>query len=237
MNPRHTCIAILLSGTLALGLGGLPAFGQAKSDSVAEYQWSVTLSLGITSRGPESDIEKMLVASGFNQSSPASWLGPGVAHPVSRAGSGAPWQVALRYAIDPPFHLAIIVSNASKGEIVGYRDPFMYISVNYTVLTIGTAVYIQEGGLRLGVGPALSIVKSWVDDASTATKVGALIDVGLSLPAHSRFFFDINFQYCLIGKAEIGPYTARFVDSSATVSPSRVNFSGYFITVGVGVRF
>ena len=242
MKAGHMCVSILLGATIALDLGGIPVFGQIKDDSVAERRWSMTVSLGVTSRGPESGIENAMNASGFNQTSPADWFGGSQAHPFSRGGSETPWEVALRFAVDPPIQIGIIVNNAANGEVIGYRQQ-MYLFVNYSILTIGTAAYIQVFGFRLGIGPALSKVKSWLDDAgktvdvSSVTKLGALIDVGLSQPADTRFFFDLDFQYCFLGKVAIGPYTSSSFDSSATMPSSRVNCSYYVIAMGVGIRF
>jgi hypothetical protein len=242
MKAGHMCASILFGATFVLDLGGIPVFGQTKDDSVAERRWSLAVSVGVTSRGPESGIENAMNASGFNQTSPADWSGGSQDHPFSRGGSETPWEVALRFALDPPIQVGIIVNDAANGEIIGYRQQ-MYLFVNYSILTIGTDAYIQVFGFRLGIGPALSKVKSWLDDAaksvgaSSVTKLGALIDVGLSQPADTRFFFDLDFQYCFTGKVAIGPYTSNYFDSSATMPSSRINCNYYVIAFGLGIRF
>jgi hypothetical protein len=246
MSHRNTHFVIFSSAIIGFGLPAYPAIGQESADSVDEIEprWLVKLSLATTSSGPAADIEKAMVASGFNQASPA-FVGPPIAHPFSRTGFGqigSPWMIALHYSIRPPFLLGVIMSNAPIGTTHGYRGPLLFLFINYSVFAISPTVSVQFADvLHLGIGPAIYIAKSSQTntgieaESKSATKIGALLDLGLSIPAHSLLFAIVSLQYRYVGKSDIGPYEARVGNAAATMPASSVSYDHTFIAVGVGI--
>ncbi len=248
MSFRTAYLVILSSTVIALVLPVCPATAQESADTQneIEHRWLVTFSLATTSSGPANDIQKAMVASGFNQTSSGGFFGGPVAHPFSRTGFGAigfPWMIALRYSTRSPFLLGVTVSNAPIGTTLGYRDPYLFLFINYSVFTISPTVSVQFADvLHLGIGPAIYFAKSSQDNAGTeagsksAAKVGLLMDVGLSIPARSLFFPIVSLQYRYVGKVAIGPFESRFINSAATMPTSSVSYNHTFIAVGMGLR-
>jgi hypothetical protein len=244
MELRASIRVLVICTTISISVSAQSASSEERRDSVAERRWRITLSLAIASRGPETDIENGLIAAGLNQTSPSSfWGGAAKAHPFSRAGPGAPWTISCRYAFSPPYQVGIFFGTGSNGESIGYRDPSLYLFINYSIFVLAPTAYMQLDAFRFGIGPSFFIIKTWLDDAgkeadaSTATKVGVLVDAGFSLPAFSRFYFDIDLQYSFVGKNEIGPFTTVSSGSSVVFSRRGINFNHYLVAIGAGIRF
>jgi len=245
MSHRTACLAILSIGIIAFGLAAYPALGQESTNSSTkpERRWVLTLSLGTTSSGPATDIESAMVASGFNKTSTV--LGT-TAHPFSRTGAGVtgePWMISVQNKIKPPLLLGVIVSDAPIGETLGMHDPYLFLFIDYSVFTVSPTVSYQVADvLHLGIGPAIYTVKSHRNDApgeadsQSATKFGVLLDVGLSIPAHSRFFAIASLQYRYVGNTTIGPYEVSGYQSSATMPATSVSYNHFFLSVGMGIR-
>lgn len=248
MSYRNPCLATLCSVIIALGCPVFPAIAQESADTLneIEHPWLVTLSFATTSSGLAADIEKAMVASGFNQTCPGSFLGGPVAHPFSRTGFGvigSPWMIALRYSIRPAILLGVTVSNTPIGTTLGYRDPYLFLFINYSVFTISPTASVQFASvLHLGIGPAIYIAKFSQDNAETeaatqsAVKVGLLLDAGLSIHARSLFFAIVSLQYHYAGKVTIGSFESRLSNSARTMPASSVSYNHTFIAVGMGLR-
>jgi hypothetical protein len=249
MFYRSIFTVILTSIVIPFSLSIYSAFGQEKTDSIAVNEnrsfLSVSLSLASTSSGPAADLEDAMVVSRFNQASPGFFGGP-VAHPFSRTGLGeigTPWMIALQYSIIPHLLLGVTLSNAPIGMTLGYRDPLLFLFINYSIFTIASTASLRlTDGLHLGVGPSVYIAESHQDnvgkivDRKSTVKLGILLDIGLSIPARSRFFGVVSFQYRYVGKVDTGPFKATPDNSAAMMPASRVNFNHIFIAAGVGVR-
>ena len=243
MYHRNIFIAILFSAVIFFGLPVYQALGQVKTDSLTENEHrsllSVSLSLGTASSGPAADLEEAMVLSGFNKTTPGGFFGGPVANPFSRTGSGTiglPWMIDLRYSPGHLILLGAIVSDAPIGETDGYHDPSLSLSIKYSVFTIASTVSLQFADcFHMGVGPAIYIAESNAEIKS-ATKLGALFDAGLSIPAYSRIFFVVSFQYRSVGNLDIGPIEARIGNFAATMPASSVSFDHSLIAVGMGTR-
>lgn len=249
MSYRYAYLVILSSAIIAFGLPAYKAICQERADSLTEteHRWLVTLSLATTSSGPAADIEKAMVASGFNQTSYGGFFSSGpIAHPFSRTGFGeigSPWMIGLHYSIRPPLSLGVIVSNTPIGTTIGYHDPYLFLFVDYSVFTISSIVSIQFLDiLHIGIGPAVYNTKSYQDNAGVAAesksvaKIGALLDIELSIPAHSHLFGVVSIQYRYVGKVDIGPFESRLGDSAATIPATNGSYDHTFIAIGVGLR-
>jgi len=243
MDHRNITIAVFSSAVIFLGLSPYPSLGQEKTDSITENGHrsilSVSLSLGTASSGPAADIEEAMISSGFNKTTPAGFFGGPIANPFSRTGFGTiglPWMIALHYSLRPPFLLGAIVSDAPIGETNGYHDPYLSLSIKYSVFTIASTFSLQFADcFHLGVGPAIYIAESDAEIQSAA-KFGVLFDLGLSIPAHSCFFFVVSFQYRYVGNVDVGPKEARIGNAAATMPASSVSFDHSLLAVGIGTR-
>lgn len=203
-------------------------------------RWTVSLYLAGTLGGPAKDMEKAMVAGGFNQTSPG-FFGPGVSHPFSIHGEYT-YMIGISYIFKSPFAAGIIASRADLGETRGYRNPFLWLSPRYSVSTVAPIVSVQAKWFHFGIGPALHYAKSTQEkegkevSRKSIRKYGFIIDFGLTIPRKSRFFVELKAQYRAVGQAKIGPYEVSSLDNSAILPATKVNYNHWFIGLGVGIR-
>lgn len=211
-------------------------------------RWTVSLYLAGTMGGPAKDMEKAMVAGGFNQTSPRNLFGPGRAHPFSRRGpqyyGEYTYMIEICYIFKSPFAAGIIASRADLGETFGYRSPYLFLSPRYSVSTVAPIVSVQAKRFHFGIGPALHYAKSTQENGGkevshkSIRKYGFIIDFGLTILRKSRFFVDLKAQYRAVGQVKIGPYEveASFSDDSAILPATKVNYNHWFIALGMGIR-
>lgn len=203
------------------------------STSVTQHQFQITISIGTTSSGPAIDIENAMPISGFNQ--PESHTGI--------SGIGLSWIFSTRYLIHPPFSLGLLISNAPIGKTKGYRLDNLDLTIHYSVITVSTIGSVTYKNLIcVGVGPAVYIAKSaqstpgGLIDVNKSTKIGALLDFAISIPLFSDVYADLAFQYRLVGKADIGPFTVRPTIGEPVIMPKLSgNYNHALISIGVGI--
>ncbi len=209
-------------------------------------RWTVSLYLAGTMGGPAKDVEKAMVAGGFNQTSTGLFGGLGRSHPFSRRGpqyyGEYTYMIGISYIFKSPFAAGIIASRADLGETRGYRDPFLWLSPRYSVSTVAPIVSVQAKWFHFGIGPALHYAKSTQENGGkevsrkSIRKYGFIIDFGLTIPRKSRFFVELKAQYRAVGQVKIGPYEASSLDNSAILPVTKVNYNHWFIGLGVGIR-
>jgi hypothetical protein len=245
ISSRTTPLVLLWSAIIAFGFPAYSALGQESTESPAkpERRWLVTLSVGTTSSGPAGDIESAMTASGFNKT--LDFFGK-TEYPTSKTGAiGIPWMVSLNYAVrthavKPDVLLGVIVSDAPIGMTTGYREPLLFLEIDYSVFTISPTVSVRFADVvHLGIGPALYNAKCHQETGTvsqSATKVGVLLDFGLSFPAHSRFFAIVSVQYRYVGNMTIGPFEEEFLNTSAAMPATSVSYNHSFVSIGMGIR-
>jgi hypothetical protein len=229
----------------------LPAFGVSprgtgdeRTDSVTAtaHRWHLTASVGTTSSGPASDIERAMVASGFNQTY-HGFLGP-LTYPFSHTGIGeigTPWMIAIRYSINPRVSVGFVLSDAPIGRTSGYGNG-RHLTVQYSVFVFSPIVGLQyEDIVRFGLGPAVFKTRcreEYAGREDSATKIGALLDLGISRPLFSSpFCVDLGVQYRYLGETHIGPYQSTDLGTFTAIFPvSSVTYNHIFVAVGLGVR-
>lgn len=212
---------------------------------------SLSCSFGSTSSGPASDIERVMTAAGFDDTTSGFGLfsSDPIYHPFSSTGIGhaAPsWLIEIHYLIKNHFSIGAVLGNSPIGETIGYHDPLCFLFIKYSVKTYAPVFSFLSNGFRLGIGPAWYIANATRIDAGGGTpsksvnKLGLLFDLGLNIPEHSRFFFELKVQYRSVGKIEIGPYESKFetpfLKESATFPASKVSYNHFFVGVGFGFR-
>lgn len=233
-------LGLLLSG------GDLFIFAKETShDSKSGLKrWSISLSLATTSSGPAEDIEKAMVASGFNETTYNFFRQGNIQHPFSRTGFD--WfnryslMISAHYLLGPHFSVGVIVSESDIGRTHGACEGCL-LFIHYGVTTCAPVISGQAYGFRISIGPALYVVKSAQDQGinQQANKIGFLLDFGLTFPEKSRFFVELKGQYRLVGETIIGPYEEKSLwdDVSSTFPAAKVNYNHWFLGGGIGFRF
>lgn len=219
--------------------------GDEKNGSVTTtaHPWYITASVGATSSGPAGDIEKAMVASGFNETSRGFLAWGDVTYPFSGTDFGeigTPWMIAIHYSINPPISLGFVLGNAPIATTRGHGNG-RYITIQYSVFTLSPIVALHEDILRFGLGPAVFNTRcreEYAGQEYSATKIGALFDLGISIPLFSSpFYLDLGVQYRCLGETDIGPFKSTDLGTSNAELPAcSVTYDHIFTAVGVGVR-
>ncbi len=247
MSCGRVRLAIVCAALAACGLAGTAALAQEgePAEPQRQYSWLLIAAPGTTSGGPASDIERAMRAAGFGAMSPG--FDDPVEHPFSRTGNGIigpNWMLAAHRSVAPRLLVGLTVSDAPIGVTYGWRNPALALDLQYSVATLApTLSYELSKAVRLGAGPALYRTEvrqersgSGFLKTQSATKVGALAELGVSLPADSRVCVALSLQYRLVGHVTIGPFESTVGQYSATFPATSVKYDHFFVGVGVGVR-
>ena len=220
-----------------------------KIQQSANRLWTFSLSIGGTaSGGPSDDLEKAMIASGYNDPAPCYFFcnGPTIHYPFSEIGLGAiglPWSLGLTRKIGPYFKTGIIMSNNPMGKTVGNKSTGVFLNTKYSAFTFAPVIGLTlEDIFQLGVGPAIHGTKSWSDKNGVRStprsnsKIGFIIFTNITFPAKSRFFFNIDFEYRHIGEVDIDPYNTGLGGSGNGIPVTTANFTHGFFSLGIGFR-
>ena len=209
------------------------------SPGLGSRRWTFSAQLTHTLGGPGGDIEKAMRAAGLDQRG-VSFFGPGADYPLSR-NDGVGWVLGVHYTLTPRWTAGVLVGKSKSGATTGSRD-FTFLTVDHAVTTVAPILSLQASkSIRFGVGPALHIAKARerAGPAERTRKVGFVVDLGVTVPAESRFFLDLKVQYHRVGGVSIGPYeeTSFHTGEVITAFPeARVTYDHWFIGAGFGVR-
>jgi hypothetical protein len=224
-----------------------PAFAQT------DRQWSVAMTLGLPGPGPAADLEAAMRASGFDQSGGGCIFGlcfPPVERPQSVTGlnrsAGYPFALQVnRRLSERGVGLSLVVSRTPLGQTIGEHAPLTELTIDYGVDSIGVMATLERRGFGIGAGPAVHVARVRDGDPQFGarpwerhTRLGALFQGRVLLPARSRLFVDASAQYRYVGAVDVGPLTPRAIFEPAAVFPkSSASFSHWLIALGGGVRF
>ena len=180
-------------------------------------------------------------AAGLDQRG-VSFFGPGADYPLSR-NDGVGWVLGVHYTLTPRWTAGMLVGKSKSGETVGHRD-LTYLTVDHAVTTVAPILSLQASkSIRFGVGPALHMAKAQetgypAGPVERTRKVGFVVDLGVTVPAESRFFLDLKVQYHRVGEVSIGPYekTSFYTGEVNAFPEMRVTYDHWFIGAGFGVR-
>ncbi len=250
MLRRISLLVALCGFIIACALAARPASAQegAGPASMPARRWDVTLSLGTTSSGPASDLEAAMRAAGFDDTFPDVYGSGGHATPFSYTGAsdeGASWMIAAHYAVSPRYAVGLIVSDSPIGTTYGLRAPLDSLDIHYSARAVAPTFSVRlSDAIYVGVGPAFFMTKAYqyeyyagAETRYSANKVGALVELGASVPVRSRFFATASLQYRYVGNVTIGPFESLVADHPATLPATSVSFNHLFFSLGVGVRF
>ena len=219
---------------------GIP--DSTNSSEIELKYWSFSfIWLGRTG-GPGEDIEDAMIEAEFNKRSPASWFGSGRSHPFSRIEKLS-MMVGVKRYINPLYSIGIFFDDTYLGTTHGYHDQAGFLFIDYSTSMLAPIVSINLYDiLRIGTGPALYFTKAW-DSLSgekeqyEVTKVGLMIDTGIRVPWRSSFFAEFITQFRKVGQVEIGPFTAEYLNNTAELPKTKVNYDHWIIGFGLGFRF
>lgn len=216
-------------------------------------RWAVSAYLGSASSGPAEDLEKAMIAHGFNQTFEVDWFPFGgisqTTYPRSHTRTAMyrlPWMLRIHYLLKPPFGVGLVYSNTEIGNTAGYNEKTGRFDVEYSVNTFSPVVSVQVIGFQFGVGPALYMANSIGKRLSLGEslgekktrKIGLLIDFGLAIPPDkTRFFFEIKIQYRAVGQVKVGPYEIITTEDFTIFPTTKVNYNHWFLGAGMGIRF
>jgi hypothetical protein len=218
----------------------------------ADRLWSFSLSIGGTvSGGPAKDLEKAMIAAGFDETAPCWFLctTKTVSYPFSETGLGViglPWSLSLSRKIGPYFKAVLIMSNNPMGRTVGHNSTGLlgsFLDTRYSTFTFAPAVALNlEDVFQLGVGPAIFGTKIWSENSKVGSnpgsdsKIGFIILTDITFPAQSRFFFNMNFEYRHVGEADIEKFETGSGNNGNGIPVTTADFSHGFLSVGIGIR-
>lgn len=216
-------------------------------------RWTVSAYLGTASSGPAEDLEKAMIAHGFNQTAEVNWFPWGgiskTPYPSSHTKTAMyrlPWMLKMHYLLKPPFGVGLVYCNTDIGDTAGYTKATGRMDIKYSVITFSPIVSVQAIGFQFGIGPALHIANSFGEALTRGfmepgeknhKKIGFLIDFGFAVPPEkSPFFLEIKIQYRVVGLAKVGPYEVRTTEDFKIFPTTKVNYNHWFIGLGLGIR-
>ncbi len=226
-------IILTSSASLALALDG----GDGKRPTLR--RWSFSYSIGGVVGGPAGDIENGMKAGGFADPS-AGFSHNVIEHPFSTSGGSQTFEV--HYLFKDHFSVGAVWSRSELGETLGYHSPGCFMFIDGSTATYAALVAINSDGFRLGLGPSWNRIKANRTDASSpegskvVNRLGLLFYASLCFPARSRVFVQLQAQYRFVGKMTVGPYTASFMDNSATFPSTKASYNHAVIGIGLGFR-
>lgn len=239
MRTRNVIMVMLL-------LISLNAFAQENKElsSSSSPRWSISLSFGATMLGPASDIENAMRRDGFSKLS-GSFFGGTIYYPYSNRELS--WLAKLTYDFNPPFALSVFVGHTNFGQTVGMADIANRLSIESSTIIIAPVISISEYKflrIGIGVGPALYIIKAKEsEDFSNSlnseydqNKIGFIIDFGIRFFGETGIFAGLNVQFRKVGKMEIGPFTAEYLNSIEVLQRTSVKYDHPFFGLTIGVQ-
>lgn len=208
-----------------------------------ERKWSISFIIGNSWLGPTRDIVEAMKKVEFDQKHRGWFSGDdSTKYPKSYEG-GFAWLVNVKYDLTGSHSIGIISGNSYLGEAQGHHEETGFLYTGFSVFFIAPVYSINlYDYFRIGIGPALYLTETHESIGREKkyfnnTKIGLLIDAGLRYPSKSLFFAELNFQYRIVGKVEVGPFKLGHGEDMAFLPKTEINYKHYLIGVGFGIRF
>lgn len=211
--------------------------------------WTTTLHLGAFASSVPSYLEETMKAQGYQPHS-GGFLGFGSgSQPMARQ------EPVLQLAIEkftPQSWSGKLLFSTLSGHVAGISSQLGDLRMEYKMVTTALlgGYHSKQRITKIAVGPALHFFNLEGNKLATFsapikknyTKIGFAVEGGLRFPAASRFFFDYNSQYHLVGKRDIGAYHFEEVDPTGqahttTFTAGKKSFNYLTFNFGLGVRF
>lgn len=208
--------------------------------------WMISMVLGGAGKGPTGVLEDRMRDVGLGDFQPKScalfFCSTEQNYPSS-SRDGTAITLDVRYRFRKSLWTGLNYSNYNYWETQGYNSKFGSMRIQTSLMSFSPIFSVQaENAINLGVGPALHFATSDLygdeDGAMSKTKLGAMVDFSLTLPAHTLFYLVGEFQYKWVGKVDVGPFTRQnFDDVEYTFPGTHVNFNHGLWALGLGMRF
>jgi len=227
------------------------ATAQEGSDRVGR-RWEVSATLGwaAAERASQSLEESMIVA-GFDETSPAYcfvFCVEAQSHPRTIGTRSSTITITLSYTARSWLQLrGIYAPGGAMKSTIGHRadgsTSGSSLALTPSVSAVAfVPVLTLDGVLRAGVGPSLNVIElAGGEDSHRRTRVGVLVDAGLTFPPRSRFFVEITAQYRYVPPVEMGPFRAPaseiFAGDGSILPQARVDLRYAALSLGGGIRF
>lgn len=136
------------------------------------------------------------------------------------------------------------VSGYFDGGTTGTAGSDAELALEMRATTLAASLrYIALGGIRVGGGPALHVLRTTAgtvrgETSETTLRPGLVVDAGVSLPVRSTVFLDLGIRYRWMTKGTFGPYDAlNEVNEVRAVFPATsAAFSPLLAELGLGIR-
>jgi hypothetical protein len=207
-------------------------------------RWSFTANATLYGGGLSEEITKSMCAGGFDDPTTKWLFGSGtITHPKCYPELSS--SITLSYRCSERLAFRLIFGTAGVGSIHGYNGDvrsFIFLRESHTTTALIPSLIAGEVA-RIGIGPALHRLEVQRDDAtggpgSRRTRIGIVSEAGLTLPAETRWFMDIMFQYWYAGSAEVGPFTtSNRSGGNASIPRTRISLNRIVVSAGIGIRF
>jgi len=207
-------------------------------------RWSITANATLFGSGLSEEITEAMRAGGFDDPTTRWLFGSGIIeHPQSYPELTS--SITLCYRYSDRLAIRLFIGTAGVGSHHGYNaDVGRYIFLKEVHSTTALIPSLIAGDVaRIGIGPALHKLEIHREDASGGpgfrkTRIGFVLEAGLTFPARTRWFADIAFHYRHAGSIDAGPFTTGWRDGrTASIPRSRISFNKTVFSAGIGIRF
>lgn len=224
-------------------LGNVPALtAQRTPRSRPQRRWEISFTSGGSRGGSAPAIATAMTAAGLNNTQPAGcfifWCWDDIAYPTMHRGERTT-TVALGYRVRPWLTLLVQRNSADLGATDGWRSYLDYLTLQQWVTSYSALAVVNAGVLHAGVGPAihrLAVMREEYNPIAEqkGTRIGVTVHAGLTVPAHTRLFAEVAWQYQLAGSMAFGPLASS--DSAAIVARTEASFNYHTLKLGMGLR-
>lgn len=192
----------------------------------------------------KTDIEDAMIASGFDDNSPASWFGSGSYHPYTN--NYPIFDIELTYFLDENNGISLNVGISDNIEVYGYNEEasFLFIKSELWSGSLNYA-YRSKNNRHTGyIGPTLifhnakrtSSQSNNDFNAYDATKFGLYTGYTFNFLQKRVFFLAFKLNVRWAGKTNIGPYYAGYGDRLAEFPETSVSLTTLNIGLSIGFR-
>ncbi len=205
------------------------------------------------------DITTAMYSPGFSDTSPGGcfyfpfyFCWEPTYYPKDGDGTTGATVVTAGYTFPSGLHLGVVYENRQLGGVLGWNAQAGQLNLSAKgrnlAMVVGFEKPFSRGddfGNRLHgratLGPAISTVRvlasgSGASSATSTTRVGLLLEAGISCRTRSVFVLDLSLQRWQLGKYDVGPYTVTSGSGSQEFARTPVERSHTGVYFSVGVR-
>ncbi len=250
-RPQDSLASTDMAGTVSLA-----SDRETRSDDDGR-RFSVRVEAGIaSSANGAGELSDLMIQGGFDDSRENIFGGSRISFPQDRGGGARRGTIALTYRVRSRWSVTLMVDTGRSSvalvdgrtgpyAFADFESPSAFIYAEQTMASVvGLVSFLPNPGMRAGVGVSVSsLAVVYTQGLSAlqrfeAMRPGLVLDVGLALPAKTRFFVDVGAQFRFLMPLGVGPVPVSDYDGDyiGTVPGGSVSFSHWRVTVGLGLR-